>query len=556
MIHSKMSSINISTFKNILNTLSISAFIADPVTGIVCFKNSKTSEVLEICPEFISENLQEQLPIVRSWDFHDKKNKRIFRFKISPFMWDEITEVYLYEADEVTKLESERKKLLATQKSLKESELRWQFAVDGSELGLWDWNISTNEVFFSKQWKRMLGFEDHEISGSLEEWEKRVHPDDLDNVFKDINKHFDGKSKIYENEHRVLCKDGRYKWILDRGKIVSFTDKNKPLRMIGTHTDITSLKSSEEKFNKAFHSNTSGMSISDIESGQFVEVNKKFLKFLDLEREDVIGRTSIGLGIFENEVDRNLITKMIKEKGYIEDFEIKLKTHSDKEVYALISAEIINLNGRRYLLASAKDITDRKIAESILKESEAKYRMLIENSSSSIVIIQDNFFTFTNTAFRNLLGYSEKELNFDNNPGRVMLLVSQLLNGNMIISDGTRYESTVTLKNGKELVVEVYAQSVIFNKRNAGFLEIRDITRQKAMMEIIMNNQKNNDEQISHIPICASCNMIRDDDKEGNPWINPAEYISERFNDVEFSHTMCPDCIRKWYPGLKVNRKQ
>ncbi|MCK5536037.1 MAG: PAS domain-containing protein, partial [Bacteroidales bacterium] len=95
-----------------------------------------------------------------------------------------------------------------TKKALKDSEMRWQFAVDGSELGLWDWSIPDNYVFFSKQWKRMIGYNNDEILDFSEEWSNRIHPDDKDKVFADVNKHIDGKVPFYTNEHRLKCKDG------------------------------------------------------------------------------------------------------------------------------------------------------------------------------------------------------------------------------------------------------------------------------------------------------------------------------------------------------------
>lgn len=124
------------------------------------------------------------------------------------------------------------------QKISKLSEERLNFAITGSNIGLWDWNLETDEVYFSPQWKYMLGFKENEISGSLEEWENRVHPDDIDDVKKDLTEHMQGMKDFYENEHRVLCKNGKYKWILDRGKVVEYSQSGEPLRMSGTHTDI------------------------------------------------------------------------------------------------------------------------------------------------------------------------------------------------------------------------------------------------------------------------------------------------------------------------------
>ncbi|MEC4889129.1 MAG: PAS domain S-box protein, partial [Nitrospira sp.] len=129
--------------------------------------------------------------------------------------------------------------------ALKVSEERWNYAFEGSGDGVWDWNARTNTVFFSRRWKAMLGYEDHEIGDRLSEWESRVHPDDKVSTYEELNKHFRGETPLYVSEHRVLCKDGTYKWILDRGKAISRDVEGKPLRVVGTHTDITERKQAE-----------------------------------------------------------------------------------------------------------------------------------------------------------------------------------------------------------------------------------------------------------------------------------------------------------------------
>ncbi|MCK4815585.1 PAS domain-containing protein, partial [bacterium] len=132
-----------------------------------------------------------------------------------------------------------------TEKQLQESEERWQFALDGAQDGVWDWNTQTNNIFFSHRWKSMLGYNDDEIGDTLDEWDKLAHPDDKEQAYADIERHFSGKTPYYNNEHRLLCKDGSYKWILDRGKVISWTEDHKPLRVIGTHQDITDIKRTE-----------------------------------------------------------------------------------------------------------------------------------------------------------------------------------------------------------------------------------------------------------------------------------------------------------------------
>ena len=108
--------------------------------------------------------------------------------------------------------------------ALRQSEARWQFALEGAGDGVWDWNLQTNQVYFSRQWKIMLGYAPHEIEDVLDEWLNRIHPEDAADYQRDLDAYLSGTDPVYRNEHRLLCKDGTYKWILDQGKVIQWTD--------------------------------------------------------------------------------------------------------------------------------------------------------------------------------------------------------------------------------------------------------------------------------------------------------------------------------------------
>lgn len=129
---------------------------------------------------------------------------------------------------------------------LKEAEERWQFALEGSGDGVWDWNLKTNAVFYSKQYKSMLGYDDHEFINTFEEWKKRIHPEDLSWVMKEFERHISGKTSYLSLEYRLRCKDGSYKWIFSRGKVITYDTDSKPIRIVGTQADITDRKKAEE----------------------------------------------------------------------------------------------------------------------------------------------------------------------------------------------------------------------------------------------------------------------------------------------------------------------
>ena len=196
----------------------------------------KTAIEIDIFKEIAYSEAMDKIDNKKEFDdleitLNAKGEERYGLFSGSRFTWQDRT-FWITNMQDIT-----QQKLV--EKALIDSEKRWKFALEGSGDGLWDWDIKTNKGFFSKQWKNMLGYAESEIQHELEGWSKLVHPDDIENALEDINKHLKGETEIYSNTHRMLCKDGTYKWILDRGIVVEFSDDNEPLRMLGTHHDLT-----------------------------------------------------------------------------------------------------------------------------------------------------------------------------------------------------------------------------------------------------------------------------------------------------------------------------
>jgi len=130
------------------------------------------------------------------------------------------------------------------QEALRESEERYALAARGANDGLWDWNLVTGAVYFSPRWKAMLGFLEDEIDDRLEEWLGRIHDADRERVKEEIAAHQRGLTPHFESEHRLLHKDGGFRWMLSRGLAVQ-DRTGKPLRMAGSQTDITERKVSD-----------------------------------------------------------------------------------------------------------------------------------------------------------------------------------------------------------------------------------------------------------------------------------------------------------------------
>ncbi|TKB81234.1 MAG: PAS domain S-box protein [Nitrospira sp.] len=128
--------------------------------------------------------------------------------------------------------------------ALRESQQRFDLAVQGSQTGIWDWDLRTNQVYFSPIWKQQLGYEDHDLEGRYENWEGRLHPEDRARALSTVRAYLSGQAPAFELEYRLRHKNGSYRWILARG--ISIQDEQgKPYRMAGSHVDITDRKQAD-----------------------------------------------------------------------------------------------------------------------------------------------------------------------------------------------------------------------------------------------------------------------------------------------------------------------
>lgn len=138
--------------------------------------------------------------------------------------------------------------MIEQEKELLLSEERLKMVLEGSDQGFWDWNIETNEVKRNERWAQMLGYSTiKEFEDNPDTWTNLIHPDDRDAAWASINDHLEGRTASHKMEYRMRKKDGSYTWILDHAKIVQRDADGRPLRMSGTHIDISERKESEQE---------------------------------------------------------------------------------------------------------------------------------------------------------------------------------------------------------------------------------------------------------------------------------------------------------------------
>ena len=185
--------------------------------------------------------------------------------------------------------------------TLREGEERWRFAIDASGEAVWDWNVHTNEVFSSDRWKEMVGMRDDEVASDFSDWDRRIHPDDQKRVHSEIRRYFRGETPQFEAEYRVQAANGTVMWVLDRGKIVGWTQDGKPARVIGTRKDITRRKQIEEAlemsntFLRDILESSSAISIVSTDpDGNILFWNSGAENLLGFKAEEMVGQRNIG----------------------------------------------------------------------------------------------------------------------------------------------------------------------------------------------------------------------------------------------------------------------
>ncbi|TVQ08647.1 MAG: diguanylate cyclase [Leptolyngbya sp. DLM2.Bin27] len=286
------------------------------------------------------------------------------------------------------------------------SAARWQFALEGSGDGLWDWNIQTNEVYFSPQWKAMLGYEDHEIGTRLDEWDNRVHPDDKAGCYADLERHFSGETPIYQNEHRMRCKDGSYKWILDRGQVMQRDAQGQPLRVIGMHTDVSDRRQTEDNLRQSEATNRAILAaMPDL----LLRVGR------DGTCHDFRPPANAAAGVFlpihhhlSEVVPPDLLTYQLRRIEQALDTGNLQVWEQQFEIQGEMHYEEVRLTpcGPDECLVVVRDISDRKVVELALQAATTELERFFSVSLDLLCIADtDGYFHRLNPAWEKVLGY-------------------------------------------------------------------------------------------------------------------------------------------------------
>ncbi len=264
----------------------------------------------------------------------------------------------------------------ALEERLKAREERLSLALYGADDGLWDWNVTTAEVYYSPQWMRILGYDSEELAGHIRSWEKLAHPDDAPEMRRNLEDLILGRIPNLDASFRILAKSGDWKWVLTRGKVVSRSPEGKALRVVGTIRDISRRKQLEqmliqakEAWERTFDAVTDSITVIDPEF-RVMKANRAAASLIGKRPEDVVGKYCYELYHDPPEVPRYCPHGKALKEGRDITVEICMD-HSPRRYFLLTASPVFGPKGEVLgAVHVGKDITGRKELEAQVRQTQ------------------------------------------------------------------------------------------------------------------------------------------------------------------------------------------
>ncbi len=297
--------------------------------------------------------------------------------------------------------------------ALRMAEERWQLAVEGTNDGVWDWNIATGAAYHDTRWSQMLGYEQGAVPATIDSWNKLVHPDDLPGCLAATEQHFANRTALYHHEYRIRTRQGDWKWIMDRGKVVARDQHGQPRRMVGMHTDVTARKNLEQRLHQFEQLATQVSELAQI-GGWELDLETMQLTWSEqvrrLHEVDATYRPTLQTSIeFFAPQSRDIISSALKAamtQGRDYDLELPLITATGRRIWvrALTRAEVRDKRPVR-LIGALQDISSRRDSEEARRKLE--FQLFQAQKMETLGTLAGGIAHDFNNLLTGIMGYQE-----------------------------------------------------------------------------------------------------------------------------------------------------
>jgi len=358
-----------------------------------------------------------------------------------------------------------------TEDALVKSREQFLLAVNGSQDGIWDWDIANDTLFLSTKWKQMIGYEDEELPNTFETFEHRIHPDDKERVMSYVNRYLAGKEESYHVEFRFRHRDGSYRWILARGQALR-DEKGIPYRMAGSHTDITprkkfqkQIEASKQRAETIMQSVQSAVVVVDYESRRITDANPVACAMIGSSRDEIIGKKCVGYICTPSECQCPISN--LGEK--VEGMERSLRRIDGSFLPILKTINCVELDGKKCFIESFVDISEQKEQQcqlqKALKEAEELNNSLEhETALANSLVAQAEM---ASSAKGEFLANMSHEIR---TPMNGVIGLTELLLDTDLSDDQRRYAETV--QSSAQSLMVLVNDILDFSKIEAGKFEI------------------------------------------------------------------------------------
>lgn len=394
--------------------------------------------------------------------------------------------------------------------ALKKEQKRLAHIIEGTNAGTWEWNVQTEETVFNERWAEMIGYTLEELSPiSINTWMNNTHPDDLKACQRALDSHFRGEKQYYECECRMKHKKGNWVWILDRGKVISWTEDGKPQWMFGTHLDITErkkaeekLKQSEERFKALFHQNSSVLILIDPQTGDIYDANNQAVKFYGYSRKELCNLNMLQINTLPEDYVKEEMEKAHREEKQYFTFSHRLANGEVRDVEVFSGK--IKLENKELIYSTVHDITEQARNRRMLQKGEeiakiGHWEFDLNNNKVN-----------TSEGARKIYGLKSKELTIPEVQKIPLEAFRPELDKALraLIEENERYNVEFKIQRPTDKkIIDIHSIAEYNQDRNIVFGIIQDITERKEFEKQL--KQKNEELQTAEEELRASNEELR-----------------------------------------------